>query len=237
MEEEKFTLGLIAARGGSKGIPDKNLLKIGGKELVRIAVEVGLEVPGIDKLVCTTDSEKIANVAEDAGAEVPFIRPRELALDCTPMLPVIEHSIDEMEKREGRLVGRIVLLDPTAPMRSAQDVEDTLAYYNESDCDLVVSVHQGHHNPYFNMLESEGMYFKLPKGADANYGARQAAPAVYQINTVAWVYSRRSIKIERKRIPKKTLIYEFPETRSIDLDTPDDISKLNYFLQSSTGVG
>ena len=99
-----------------------------------------------------------------------------------------------------------------------------------SECDLVVSVHKGHHNPYFNMLEKADYYYQLPKGISSNYGSRQVAPPVYLINTVAWVYSRQAIFDERMRIPRKTLVYEFPENRSIDLDTPDDLRKIKYFL-------
>jgi CMP-N,N'-diacetyllegionaminic acid synthase len=230
---QKIVLGLIAAREGSKGIPNKNILKIAGKELVRHAAEVGKDVEEIDLLICSTDGKKIAEIASDSGVEVPFMRPKELAQDSTPMLPVMRHAINEIEKKHNCLVECVVILDPTSPMRTAQDVRNAIEFYKSNDVDLVVSVHRGHYNPYFNMLEKQEGYFKLPLGAEENYGSRQAAPAVYQINTVVWIYSRASIFEERVRIPKKTLIYEFPEDRSMDLDTPDDIKRLNYFLSEA----
>ena len=228
--QKEIILGLIAAREGSKGIPDKNLLKIMGKELIRLAAEVGKQVEEVGLLICSTDGEKIAEVARDSGVEVPFMRPKELAEDSTPMLPVMEHAIIEVEEQYGVRVKAVLILDPTAPMRTVEDIQNAVKFYESNDVDLVVSVHRGHHNPYFNMLEEVGEYYELPKGARENYGSRQAAPTVYQVNTVAWIYSRQAIMEERVRIPRKTLIYEYPEDRSIDLDTPDDIQKLNYLF-------
>ena len=231
--DEGIVLGLIAAREGSKGIPDKNLLKIMGKELVRLAAEVGQQVGEIDKLICSTDGERIAQVARDSGVEVPFMRPKNLAEDRTPMLPVMEHAINEVERIHRCRVKSVVILDPTAPMRTAHDVRSAIHFYDSNDVDLVVSVHKGHHNPYFNMLEQVDGYFELPKGGDKNYGSRQQVPTVYQINTVVWIYSREAVMEERVRIPKKTLIYEFPEDRSVDIDTSDDLRKLNFFLNEA----
>ena len=233
---EGKVLGLIAARAGSKGVPGKNLLKINGKELVSLAVDVALQVEGIDYVVCSTDGDEISRCALKAGASVPFIRPAHLAQDDTPMLPVMEHAILEMEQIHNCLIRAVVIIDPTAPMRTVGDVQSALNFYNENETDLVVSVHKGHGNPYFNMLEQNNNYFALPKGANLNYGSRQAAPEVWHINTVAWVYSRRAIMDERARIPKKTLIYEFPEDRSVDIDTPDDIRKINFFLQGVDSI-
>ena len=225
-------IGLIAARAGSKGIPKKNLLKLQGKELVRLAVEVGMEVKGIDKLICSSDSEEIAEVARRAGAEVPFIRPQELAKDDTPMLPVLEHAIEEIEKNQKLNVKCVVIIDPTAPLRTSEDLDNVIKCYNNNDVDLVISVHKGHHNPYFNMVEQVGDFFELSKGKKENIGSRQLAPKVYSVNTVGWVYSRRAVMEEKLRIPVKTLAYEFPESRSIDLDTPDDVRRLSYILES-----
>lgn len=237
MPEDKVkVLGLIPARGGSKGIPNKNLMKVEGKELVRLAVEIGLSISELDYLICSTDSQRIADCAKDSGAFVPFIRPAVLAQDDTPMLPVIEHAILEIERIFSCTLDCVVLLDPTAPMRTPDDINDALRFFKKNKPDLLVSVHRGHHNPYFNMLEKKGEFFCLPKGVEENYGSRQVAPLVYQINTVVWIYSRNAIINERVRIPKSTLIYEFPESRSIDLDTPDDLMKINYFLKSNTPI-
>ena len=122
--QKDIILGLIAAREGSKGIPDKNLLKIMGKELIRLAAEVGKQVEEIGLLICSTDGEKIAEVARDSGVEVPFMRPKELAEDSTPMLPVMEHAIIEVEKQYGVRVRAVLILDPTAPMRTVEDIQN-----------------------------------------------------------------------------------------------------------------
>tara|TARA_X000001036_G_C20659384_1_gene798324 strand:+ start:1231 stop:1944 length:714 start_codon:yes stop_codon:yes gene_type:complete len=229
-DDKAITLGLVAARKGSKGIPNKNLLKVNGKELVRVAVEIGLTINEIDLIICSTDSEKIASVAKDAGAEVPFLRPNNLAEDHTPMIPVMEHAINEVESKYRCFVDRVVIIDPTSPLRLSEDIKDVIKFHNNNNADLIVSVHKGHYNPYFNMLEKRDDYYDLPKGKDENYGSRQMSPAVYLINTLVWIYTRNAIMIEKKRIPEKTLVYCFPEERSIDLDTPEDLKKIEYRL-------
>ncbi len=234
INKKGIVLGLIAARKGSQGIPNKNMLKIKGKELVRLAIECGLKVEKIDLLIVSTDSERIASIARDAGADVPFIRPKQLAMNSTPMLPVMEHAILEVEKQYKTSVKCVVILDPTAPIRTANDVRGVLNFFDGNDCDLVVSVHKGHHNPYFNMLEQYDKYFNLSKGSKQNFGYRQAAPLVFGINTLVWVYSREAIMNEKIRIPEKTLVYVFPEDRSIDIDTPYDLMILEYLLDQAS---
>ena len=98
MKKNNITLGLVACRGGSKGIPRKNFLKINGKELITIAAEAALSTPEIDQVICSTDSEELAGIAKKANLRVPFIRPKDLALDDTPMLPVLEHALNWIEK-------------------------------------------------------------------------------------------------------------------------------------------
>lgn len=229
MKKNKITLGLVACRGGSKGIPRKNLLKINGKELITIAAEAALSTPEIDQVICSTDSEELADTAKQANLRVPFIRPKELALDDTPMLPVLEHALKWIEKNDQVTVERVVIVDPTAPLRTSEDISKVINLFSSKEADLALSVHLSHQNPYFNMLEKgENDFFKLPLGDEENYGSRQSAPIVYSINTLCWVYSRNAIVNEKKRIPKKTIIYEFPENLSIDIDTYEDLSRLEY---------
>ena len=231
MTKKHISLGLIAARGGSKGIPGKNLLKINGKELITIAAEVALDTPEIDEVICSTDSLEIADVADKANIRVPFIRPNELARDNTPMLPVMEHALNWIESNEEVHVKNIVIIDPTAPMRKPSDMSGVIRLFYKEKADLALSVHLSHQNPYFNMLEirSNGFY-RLPLGREENYGSRQSAPRVYSLNTICWVYSRYAILEERKRIPEKTVVKEFPEEVSTDIDTLDDLSRVKFQL-------
>ena len=232
MRKRNISLGLIAARGGSKGIPGKNLLKINGKELVRIAAEVALATPEIDELICSTDSQEIADVAGKANIRVPFLRPNELARDDTPMMPVMEHALNWIESNDDVNVKNIVIVDPTAPMRKPSDMSKVIGLFYKKQADLALSVHQSHQNPYFNMLESgKNGFYALPKGIKENYGSRQSAPRVYSVNTICWVYSKYAILEEKTRIPKKTVVEEFPEEISIDIDTLDDLSRLNFHLK------
>ena len=225
-----MVLGLTPARGGSKGIPDKNLKEVNGKPLIAYAIECGLLSPSIDHHVVSTDSKQIAEVAKQYGAEVPFIRSAKLATDEAPMLPVIQHAILESEKYYKKEVRALVLLDPTAPMRTIEDVEEALKIFRENDCDAVISGNEAHRNPCFNMVKLENGYCRLLMSSGASVGRRQDAPEVFDLNTVVWVYSRGAIMEEEARIPKRTLLYEVPKERSLDIDSEKNVKYLEYIM-------
>lgn len=231
MSNNFINLGLIAARSGSKGVPGKNLIKIKGKELVKIAAEIGQQTKEIDYVICSTDSEEIAAVAINSGIEAPFIRPSYLAEDDTPILPVMEHAIKWLEANTKMKIASVTIIDPTAPLRTSKDMSDVINLFKIKKADLAISVHKCHQNPYFNMLEKKkNGFFNLPLGMIDNYGSRQSAPEVFAVNTICWVYSRKAILDEKMRIPKNTIIKEFPENRSTDIDTLEDLKRINIEL-------
>lgn len=228
--KQKMILGLIPARGGSKGVKNKNIRMIQGKPLIAYAIECGLACPLIDHLIVSTDSPQIAKVANEYGAATPFMRPGELALDTSPMLPVMQHAIKESEKHYQKIVNCLILIDPTAPLRIPDDIDNALNLYIKNECDAVISGNSAHRNPYFNMIKIQKDYVRLVNQTDKPVGRRQDAPEVFDLNTVVWIYSRRAILEEKERIPKKTLFYHVPNERSIDLDTEDDFHLLEYHL-------
>lgn len=232
-DKSKMVLGVIPARGGSKGIVKKNIRKIAGKPLISYAIECGLKCPSIDHLIVSTDDDEIAQVARENGADVPFIRPAELAEDTTPMLPVLSHSLIEAEKIFNEEYDALVLLDPTGPLRTVEDVEGCIELFYKLKYDAVVSGNVAHRNPYFNMVVKEHGRVQLAINGDQSVFRRQDAPQVYDLNTVVWVYSRKTVMAE-ERMPDNTGLFIIPEERSIDIDTEQDIELLEYILKKST---
>lgn len=226
-----IVLGVVPARGGSKGVPAKNLRPVEGRPLVARAVDCALRCALIDRLIVSTDSPEIAAVARDAGALVPFMRPPELAQDSTPMLPVLQHAVQQSESAFGQTVRCVVLVDPTAPLRTPGDIEKAFELFADSGCDAVVSGHEAHRNPYFNMVAPKGDYVALASETSQAIGRRQDAPVVYDLNTVVWIYSRKALMEEKARIPRKTKLYLVPRERAVDLDTESDFQLLEFLLE------
>ncbi len=191
-------LGLVPARGGSKGVPGKNLRLVDGQPLVVRTIGCGLACPSIDRLIVSTDSEEIAEVAKAAGAEVPFMRPFELAGDTTPMMPVMQHALRTSEELYGTTVDAVALLHPTGPLRAVEDVEGAIRMFRESECDAVVSGHEALRSPYFTAVESSGEYVRLCKSAEPPPGRRQDCPEVFDLNAVMWVHSRKTLAEESR---------------------------------------
>ena len=227
-------LGVIPARGGSAGVPRKNLRLVGGKPLITHAIENGLACKRIDKLVVSTDSEEIAKVARSAGAWVPFIRPSHLAQNDSPMLPVLEHALLEVELIQQTRIVAMVLIDPTAPLRRVQDLDQAIALFEREGPDAVISGAPAKRNPYFNMVEEKDGFFRLVKTSSTEVTRRQDCPKVYDLNTVVWIFSREAIIEIRERIPPKTLVFEVPEARAIDLDTEEDFKHLESLRRSAS---
>lgn len=214
-------LGIIPARGGSKGIPGKNIRLLGGKPLLQYALEAARSSRQVDRLILTTDSLDIASVARNLGVEVPFIRPAELARDDTPMLPVLEHALQFVEA-EGWQPDIILLLQPTAPLRRAEHIRQAVKLLVESQCDSVVSVVEvpRHYVPDFVLRLEDG---RLKPFLDAPLVARRqdARPAYSRDGTIYAFW--REVLAEKHGIygdDCRPLI--IPGDQSCNLDTMDD---------------
>ena len=224
-------LGLIPARAGSKGVPGKNIRMVAGKPLLAHAVECGLACAGLEKVVVSTDSEKFAEIAKGFGAEVPFLRPAELAADQAPMLPVMQHAIEACEEHYGFTVKNLVLLDPTGPLRLPEDISAVLAMLEDDYVDCVVSGNAAHRSPYFNMVKETDGYVGLVIPPEGSVGRRQDAPPVYDLNTVVWAWKRSALMEDAARLPERTRLYLVPPERALDLDTEMDFLILETLLK------
>ena len=232
-KQKRITLGLVAARKNSIGVKNKNLIKIRNQEITKTALKLALNCSVIDHVILSTDSNKILNLIKNNKKLIKLKRKKSLAKNNTPMLPVIKNSITYFERLKNIKISKLIIFDPTSPLRTMNDMKTAIKIFDKRKPDLLLSAHESGHNPYFSMLEKKGKYFKLSKNSNDNPGSRQQVSKVYDVNTIVWIYSRKAIFTEKRRIPKKTLIFETPVNRSIDIDTKDDINKINFYLKKN----
>lgn len=209
------TIGTICARGGSKGVPRKNIRPLLGKPLIVHTIEQALACPSIERVFVSTDDAEIAAVAEAAGAEVPFLRPAELAGDAAPKIPAIRHLVDHV-KAQGVAVSRIVDLDPTSPLREQADIEACIELLTD-DADVVITGYPADKNPYFNMVQAlpDGGY-DLVKKPEHPLARRQDAPAVYSMNASIYVWWDHTL--DKGLFGARTRLHVMPHERSVDID-------------------
>jgi len=215
-------IGIIPARGGSKGVPGKALRELAGKPLIAYTIEAAKASQRLDCAIVTTDDEAIADAARQFGADVPFIRPAELATDETPMLPVLQHAARWYEDNHGP-VKLVVLMDPTTPMRTASDIDNCIELAERMGADSVVSVCEAEHNPYFVMVELAEGDKMVPLMRPAKpISRRQDAPPVYRINAAVYAIRRDVLLNEGKIFTDNSIAYVMPEERSGHIDTEAD---------------
>ena len=209
----------ICARGGSKGVPRKNVRKMMGKPLIVYSIEQALSCDFVNGVYVSTDDEEIAQVAQDAGAHIPFLRPAELADDATGKLDVIKHLTEHLSA-EGVMFETIIDLDPTSPLRSITDIR--LCYeLLTTDCDAVITGYLADKNPYFNMVElSRTGMAQLVKSPSEPTLSRQSAPAVYSMNASIYVWHKQSL--QKGLWEGRTRLHVMPIERSVDIDSPLD---------------
>ncbi len=228
-------LAIIPARGGSKGLPGKNIRPFLGKPLIAHSILFAKMCPEIDRLIVSTDSPEIAAVARQFGAEVPFTRPVELAKDDTPMMPVLAHALAEVELRGGVEYTFVVLLDPTSPAREPKDVRDSLQKLNDhKDADGIVSISQPDFNPVWNcVVEREGWMEDLVSDA-SRFARRQDAPKVYRINGALYIWRAAFIRRNEPswRENGRHLVCEIPESRAMSIDTLDEFRRAEVLVQA-----
>ena len=225
-------LGLIAARGGSKGIPGKNVRPFLGKPLIAWSIQHALACPEITRVVVSTDDERIATVARDYGAEVPFMRPPELACDGAGKWQVWQHALAEVNDRLGWSVDLFVDLDCTSPLREVKDISMAIQQFlsSPSEIEAVFTLCEARKNPYFNMVEYQDGYLGFCKPLPTPIVRRQDAPKVY--DHVASIYVLRPEYLRRGRglLSGKTLGYLLPPERGFDIDSDLDFKWAEFLM-------
>ena len=214
------TLYVIPARGGSKGIPHKNIKPLAGKPLIGYSIDVARQLAADDDICLTTDDPDIAATAESMGLNVPFLRPASLATDTCGTYEVLIHALDFYRDR-GIYYDTLVLLQPTSPMRTADDVRAALALYSP-DIDMVVTVKEAASNPYYNCYETDNDGFLHISKGDGGYTRRQDAPKVWEYNGAVYVINVESLRRMPLSAFTRRRMSVMPAERSVDLDTPVD---------------
>lgn len=230
-----YIVGFIFARGGSKGVPRKNIRLLAGKPLIAHAIETALASKMIDRVIVSTDDIEIVRIAQEFGAEVPFIRPIELSQDDSPEWLAWQHAIREFEATEGnRDMDVFVCIPPTSPLRSVEDVEMCIRLLLESDADIIVTVKPAERSPYFNMVfldEQSNAGLVIPP--DEYIHHRQSAPAVYDMTTVAYVARPEFVLTKNSTFDGKVKAVLIPTERAVDIDTEIDFKIAEFLLEQA----
>ncbi len=210
-------LVIIPARGGSKGIPHKNIKPLNGKPLIHYTIDEAREIVGDEDICVSTDDSEIIKCVEGYGLKVPFVRPEELATDTAGTYEVLLHALSFYEK-QGRHYDAVLLLQNTSPFRKAEQIKEALERYNDT-VDMVVSVKECAANPYYCVFEeNEEGYLHVCKG-DGNIFRRQDAPKVYEYNGAIYIMNAEKLKTTHMHKMQKRVKYVMDDLSSFDLDT------------------
>lgn len=213
MSKKNRILSLIPARGGSKGIPRKNVRPMAGKPLIAWTIEAALRSSQLDAVVVSTEDEEIANVARQWGALVPFLRPPELAKDESPGIDPVMHALDQLPGYDA-----VLLLQPTSPLRTTEDIDACIALAEDMQASTVVSVCAPDQSPFwmYRLDDDKRLHALVEMPAISR---RQDLPPIYAMNGALYFASAESLRRHRAFVTTETIAYVMPRERSVDLDT------------------
>lgn len=219
-------LGLIVARGGSKGLPRKNLRPLGGRPLIVHTIEAALACRGLARTILSSEDAEIIEVARGAGCPAPFVRPGELADDRSSSLDVTLHALDWLERHEGFRPEVVVLLPPTAPLRRAEHIEGALEVLRAeagSGTEAVVAVTEPDYPPYWMLTVSGGrLSWLFPEGGAVD--RRQDLPRAYRPNGSIYAIRVEALRAQRTFYPRATAPYLMPREVSVNIDSEMDFT-------------
>jgi len=232
-KEDVSLLAIIPARGGSKSISRKNIAPLAGRPLIAWTIEAAQASLLVDRVVVSTDDVEIAEVAQNYGAEVPFIRPPELAQDDTPGIDPVLHGIQWLAENQGYEPDYVVLLQPTSPLRTSEDIEQAMKLASSQRADSVLSVTPVAHHPYrMKLLDTEGRIKDFRRAPQRGI-QRQNLPPVYGLNGAIYLVKRRPFLQHRTWFGARTYAYVMEQERSLDIDTPWDLRLAELILKDN----
>ncbi len=222
----------ICARGGSKGVKNKNIKELDGKPLIAYTIEQAKASKLFEHIVISTDSDAIADVAKAYGAEVFFKRSDAMASDTAGKLDVIRDAFMRSEAHYQKQYDYLVDLDATAPLRSVEDIINSFEQFKKANNDNLITAMPSRRSPYFNLVEvgNDGKV-KLSKKLDSAILRRQDAPKSYDMNASIYIWKREVILEEKTLFLEKTGLYVMPEERSIDIDTELDFEFVEFLMR------
>lgn len=224
-------VGFIFARGGSKGIRQKNVALLAGEPLIAYSIRKARASRYIERVIVSTEDEEIADVARTYGAEVPFMRPPELATDAAIEIHAWKHALEAVETRDGRPVDIFVNVPTTAPLFTSDDLDRCISEQRQTAADMVICVCDAHRNPFFNMFmrDSEG-FIRLAAEPETPFYHRQEAPRVLDIVTGAYVATADYVRRFDSLFEGRVRAIDVPPERAIDIDTAIDLKLAEFLL-------
>ena len=227
----------ICARGGSKGVKNKNIKPINGKPLIAYTIEQAIQSKLFEHIVISTDSDDIANVSKEYGAEVFFKRDEQMASDIAGKLDVIRDAFVRSEEYYGTKFDYLIDLDATAPLRIVDDIINSFQQFLDNDNDNLITAMPSRRSPYFNLVEQDknGKVY-LSKTLDENIVRRQDAPKSYDMNASIYIWKRDIILNKKSLFLENTGLYVMPENRSIDIDTELDYKFVEFLMKEDNNA-
>lgn len=232
MYKDKNILGLIPARSGSKGLPRKNIKPLLGKPLIAWTIEQSLASKYLDRVVVSTDDKEVAEISKKYGAEVPFMRPKELAEDNAKGIDVVLHTIDWLEENDQRKqYDLLMLLQPTSPLRKSEDIDKVIELLLLKKAKAIVSVCEVDHHPLWaNILPEDGCMKNFIRKEIMNKN-RQELPIFYRLNGAIYLSYCNYIKERKSFFGKDTFAYIMPKSRSVDIDDEIDFKLVEILIK------
>ena len=218
-------------RGGSQETKNKHTRLINGKPLMYFTIKQAIRSKIFDHVIVSTDSKKILRIAKSYGAEGWFLRPKKLALNTSPKVPVIKHALFQAEEFYNKKFEIIVDLDATSPLRKIEDIINACKFFVKKKANMLISGCKSRVNPYYNMIEIVNNKLKRAKKYKKNIYRRQDAPQTYDFNASIYIWNRKSLINFKSFFTKKTVFYEMPEKRSIDIDSELDFRLVEFLLK------
>lgn len=226
-------VGFIFARGGSKGVPRKNVRSLAGKPLLAYAIETGKQSRYLNRIIVSTDDQEIASTAQQWGADVPFMRPDELAKDNAPEWLSWQHAIKETEEQTSQKIDLFVSMPPTSPLRYVEDIDRCIEalLQADNDVDVAIAVTPSSHSPYFNMVTLDDQnHASLAFASSQGVFRRQDAPAMYNITTAVYAARPNFVMNSKGLFDAKITTIVIPNERAIDIDTELDFQIAEYLM-------
>ena len=223
----------ICMRGGSQETQNKHTRLINGKPLMYFTIKQAIRSKIFDHVIVSTNSKKILKIAKSYGADGWFLRPKKLALATSPKVPAIKHALLQAEKFYNKKFEIIVELDATSPLRKIEDILDAYKFFVKKKANMLITGCKSRKNPYYNMIEIVNNKLKKIKKFKKNIYRRQDSPKTYDCNASIYIWNRESLINFKSFFTKKTVFYEMPENRSIDIDSKLDFQLVEFLLKKN----
>lgn len=222
-------LAIIPARGGSKGLPNKNIKLLNGKPLICYTIEAALKCPEITHVFVSTDSKEIAEVAKIAGAWIPDLRPSDLSSDTASSIDVYRYSLEYLKNNFNLNFESFIVLQPTSPLRSAEDINLAIKLFKDRNADSVISYTKESHPIYWHKKINDFGHIQniFP---DNKFSNRQDFPITYYPNGAIYIFKTILIEIEKTYYTDNTIAFVMPRNKSIDIDDIDDFLYAEFLM-------